>query len=156
MAAVIPDDLVEPGKSRIVLLVMDGLGGLPDPNTGKTELEEAETPNLDALARDGALGLLRPLLPGVTVGSGPGHLGLFGYDPLVWNIGRGVLSALGVGFDLRPGDVAVRLNFATVDAEGRITDRRAGRPSDEENRRLVAKLRAGVQAPAGVQVFFEP
>lgn len=156
MDVVIPDDLVETGKSRIVLLVMDGLGGLPDANTGKTELEEAETPNLDALARDAALGLLQPLLPGVTVGSGPGHLGLFGYDPLKWNIGRGVLSALGVGFDLQPGDVAVRLNFASRDAEGRITDRRAGRPSDAENRRLVEKLRAGVKAPNGVQVFFEP
>ncbi|MBX6364871.1 MAG: 2,3-bisphosphoglycerate-independent phosphoglycerate mutase [Gemmatimonadetes bacterium] len=156
MGVVIPDDLVEKGKSRIVLLVMDGLGGLPDPYTGKTELEEAETPNLDALAANAALGLLRPLLPGVTVGSGPGHLALFGYDPLEWNIGRGVLSALGVGFDLQPGDLAVRLNFASRDAEGRITDRRAGRPSDAENRRLVEKLRAGVRSPEGVQVFFEP
>lgn len=155
MAVTIPDDLVEKGKTRIVMLVMDGLGGLPDPATGKTELETAETPNLDALARKSSLGQILPVGVGVTAGSGPGHLGLFGYDPLVWNIGRGVLSGLGVGFPLEPGDVATRLNFATVDAKGNIVDRRAGRPSDEENRRLVGKLRDKVKPPAGVQVFFE-
>lgn len=156
MNVVIPDDLVESGGGKIVLLVMDGLGGLPDPRTGKTELETADTPNLDALAGNAALGLLRPLLPGVTVGSGPGHLALFGYDPLRWNIGRGVLSALGVGFPLEHGDLAVRLNLASKDDQGRVTDRRAGRPSDAENRRLVQKLRDGVRAPEGVKVFFEP
>ncbi len=155
MAVTIPDDLVEKGKTRIVMLVMDGLGGLPDPATGKTELEAAETPNLDALARRSSLGQILPVGVGVTAGSGPGHLALFGYDPLVWNIGRGVLSGLGVGFELEPGDVATRLNFATVDASGNIVDRRAGRPSDDENRRLVAKLREKVKPPAGVQVFFE-
>ncbi len=156
MRVVIPDDLVEHGESRIVLLVLDGLGGLPEPETGRTELETARTPNLDRLARRSALGLTRPVGRGVTPGSGPGHLALFGYEPTRWLIGRGVLSALGVGFDLREGDVAVRLNFATVDGEGRVVDRRAGRPSDEENRRLVAKLRAGVEAPPGVELFFEP
>jgi 2,3-bisphosphoglycerate-independent phosphoglycerate mutase len=155
MGIVIPDDLVEKGTTKIVMLVMDGLGGLPDPTTGKTELEAAETPNLDALARTASLGQMLPVTQGVTAGSGPGHLALFGYDPLVWNIGRGVLSALGVAFPLEGGDVATRLNFATVDADGMILDRRAGRPSDEENRRLVAKLRAGVKPPAGVEVFFE-
>ena len=155
MAVVFPDDLVEHGESRIVFVVMDGLGGLPDPETGKTELETANTPNLDRLARRSALGLIRPVAAGVAPGSGPGHLALFGYDPVRWVIGRGVLSALGVGFDLREGDVAVRLNFATADAEGRIVDRRAGRPSDEENRRLVEKLRAGVQPPRGIELFFE-
>ena len=155
MAMTIPDDLVEKGKTKIVMLVMDGLGGLPDPDTGKTELETAETPNLDALARKASLGQILPVAVGVTSGSGPGHLALFGYDPLVWNIGRGVLSGLGVAFELEPGDVATRLNFATVDAAGNIVDRRAGRPSDEENRRLVAKLREKVKAPSGVQVFFE-
>lgn len=155
MSVVIPDDLVEAGETRIVFLVMDGLGGLPHPETGLTELETANTPNLDRLARRSALGLLEPVGKGITPGSGPGHLSLFGYEPLRWTIGRGVLSALGVGFDLREGDVAVRLNFATVDEEGRVTDRRAGRPSDEENRRLVAKLRDGVEAPAGVEIFFE-
>jgi 2,3-bisphosphoglycerate-independent phosphoglycerate mutase len=155
MAVVIPDDLVEAAETRIVFLIMDGLGGLPDPETGLTELETARTPNLDRLAGRSALGLLEPVGKGITPGSGPGHLGLFGYEPQRWTIGRGVLSALGVGFDLREGDVAVRLNFATVDEEGRVTDRRAGRPSDEENRRLVAKLREGVQAPPGVELYFE-
>ncbi len=156
MAITIPDDLVERGTTKIVYLVMDGLGGLPDPASGKTELEAAESPNLDALAERAALGLIEPVGPGVTPGSGPGHLALFGYDPIRWNIGRGVLSALGVGFDLRHGDIAVRLNFATLDEDGNIVDRRAGRPSDAENRRLVSRLSEGVEAPEGVEVFFEP
>ena len=155
MSVNIPDDLVEANGGKIVLAVMDGLGGLPDPATGKTELETAATPNLDRIAAASALGLHQPVAPGVTPGSGPGHLALFGYDPLKWNIGRGVLSALGVGFDLKEGDVATRLNFATFDAQGRVTDRRAGRPSDEENKRLVAKLRERVKAPKGAELFFE-
>ncbi len=156
MATTIPDDLVERTGGRIVLVVMDGLGGLPDPQTGLTELEVAVTPNLDRIAHGAALGLHRPAGIGVTPGSGPGHLALFGYDPIKWNIGRGVLSALGVGFDLKHGDVATRLNFATVDQEGRITDRRAGRPSDDENKRLVKKLQDNIQSQGGVQVFFAP
>ena len=154
MKAVFPDDLVEHGESRIVLLVLDGLGGLPAPETGRTELESAYTPNLDRLAKRSAIGLSQPVAPGITPGSGPGHLALFGYDPVRWVIGRGVLSALGVGFDLREGDVAVRLNFATLDEEGRVVDRRAGRPNDEENRRLIEKLRDGVEPPPGVELFF--
>ena len=156
MAVELPDDLVEHGESRIVLVVLDGLGGLPDPESGRTELETASTPNLDRLARASAVGLIEPVAPGISPGSGPGHLALFGYDPVRWNIGRGVLSALGVGFDLREGDVAARLNFATLDAEGRVVDRRAGRPSDADNRRLVERLRAEVPAPEGVELFFEP
>ncbi len=156
MATRFPDDLVIPGRTRIVLMVMDGLGGLPQPETGRTELEAAHTPNLDRIAGRAALGLHVPVDYGVAPGSGPGHLALFGYDPAQHNIGRGVLSALGVGFDLEPGDIAVRLNLATVDGDGNISDRRAGRPPDAENRRLVAKLRAGVTAPAGIEVFFEP
>ncbi len=152
----LPDDLVESGETRIVLCVADGLGGLPSPETGRTELETARTPNLDRLSRRGAVGLSDPVGLGISPGSGPGHLALFGYDPLRWNIGRGVLSALGVDFDLRHGDVAARLNFATLDATGRIVDRRAGRPSDAENRRLVEVLRERVSAPAGVELFFEP
>jgi 2,3-bisphosphoglycerate-independent phosphoglycerate mutase len=155
MSVKLPDDLTETNGGKIVLVVMDGLGGLPDPATGLTELEAAATPNLDRLAAISALGQHVPVAPGVTPGSGPGHLALFGYDPLEWNIGRGVLSALGVGFELKPGDVATRLNFATVDGSGMITDRRAGRPSDEESKRLVAKLRENVAAPGGVQIFFE-
>src|SRR5688572_8366497 len=156
MVTQFPDSLVQDEGGRIVLMVLDGLGGLPDPSSGLTELEAASTPHLDRLARTSALGAHLPVSHGIAPGSGPGHLALFGYDPVQYNIGRGVLSALGVGFDLQHGDVAVRLNFATVDAQGRVTDRRAGRPSDEENRRLVQKLRERVEGPAGVQIFFEP
>jgi 2,3-bisphosphoglycerate-independent phosphoglycerate mutase len=154
-SVVLPDDVVDAGGGRIVLVVMDGLGGLPDPATGRTECETAATPNLDRLSRQGAIGLHQPVAPGITPGSGPGHLALFGYDPIRYNIGRGVLSALGVGFELEHGDVAIRLNFATIDGAGLVTDRRAGRPSDTENKRLVEKLRAGVAAPGGVRIFFE-
>jgi 2,3-bisphosphoglycerate-independent phosphoglycerate mutase len=150
-----PDVLTLPHGGRIVLLVLDGVGGLPDPETGLTELEAADTPNLDRVAKRAALGMQRPVGYGITPGSGPGHLSLFGYDPLRHAIGRGVLSALGVGFAVRPGDIAIRLNFATIDRQGIILDRRAGRPTDEENRRLVTKLQERVQGPGGLQVFFE-
>src|SRR6267378_5396441 len=119
-------ELREPSESKIVLLVADGLGGLPLEPGGKTELETARTPNLDALAREGVCGLSVPVLPGITPGSGPGHLGLFGYDPLHYRIGRGILEALGINFAVGPRDVAIRGNFCTLDAQGRITDRRAG------------------------------
>ena len=155
MDVILPDSVVEPDGGKIVFLVMDGLGGLPHEETGRTELETAATPNLDRLAKVSALGMSTPVAPGISPGSGPGHLGLFGYDPVHFNIGRGVLSALGVDFELRHGDVAARLNFATLDADGNITDRRAGRPSDEENRRLVDKLRENVGQVGGVQVFWE-
>ena len=156
MSERLPDAVVQTADTRIVFVVMDGLGGLPDPSTGKTELETARTPNLDRLARGASLGLGTPVAPGITPGSGPGHLALFGYDPVEFNIGRGVLSALGVDFELRHGDIAARLNFATFDASGNVIDRRAGRPSNEENLRLVAKLRANVKPPTGMELFFEP
>ncbi len=114
-------------NSKIVLLVVDGLGGLAHPDTGKSELETANTPNLDAMARESACGLTTPVLPGVAPGSGPGHLSLFGYDPLKYIIGRGALEALGIDVELRPGDVAARGNFCTVDGSGKLVDRRAGR-----------------------------
>src|SRR5918997_1083736 len=116
-------EIVIPGTSKIVLLVMDGLGGLPNPATGRTELEQADIPHLDALARGGICGLTVPVAPGVTPGSGPGHLALFGYDPVRYDVGRGALSALGIDFPVQPIDVAARMNFATIDADGKVTDR---------------------------------
>jgi 2,3-bisphosphoglycerate-independent phosphoglycerate mutase len=141
-------------SSKIVMLVADGLGGLPLEPGGPTELEAAKTPNLDKLAKKGVLGSMIPIKPGITPGSGPGHLGLFGYDPLKYVIGRGVLEATGVGFGVGPDDVAIRCNFCTLDAQGRITDRRAGRISSEESAPLAITLRQ-ISIP-GVEVFVEP
>ena len=126
--------------SKIVLIVFDGLGGLPDEETGKTELETAHTPYLDRLALNGICGLSDPVSPGITPGSGPGHLALFGYDPLQYTIGRGVMEALGIDFKLQKHDVAARGNFCTIDEKGLITDRRAGRISTEKNAELCALL----------------
>src|SRR5829696_7073891 len=126
--------------SKIVLLVVDGLGGLPMDPSGETELEAANTPNLDSLAARSDLGLSRPVAAGVSPGSGPGHLALFGYDPLEYEVGRGVLSALGIGFELSENDLAARINFATKDEAGKITDRRAGRIPNEEAAPLVDLL----------------
>ena len=138
-------------ESKIVLFVADGLGGLPLLPGGQTELETARTPNLDALAQRGVLGMSIPVLPGIAPGSGPGHLGLFGYDPLKYDIGRGVLEALGIDFALTDRDVAVRGNFCTVDAAGNITDRRAGRIASDIASKLCEKLNA-IRIP-GVEVF---
>ena len=124
---------------RILLVVVDGLGGLADEAHG-TELEEAATPHLDRLAAEGVTGLLEPVGPGITPGSGPGHLALFGYDPLHFVLGRGALGAAGLDVPLHPGDVAARGNLCTIDVDGTIADRRAGRISDEEGRRVVARL----------------
>ncbi len=128
--------LAIPASTKMILFVIDGLGGLPRDEGGLTELEAARTPNLDALAVRSLCGLIQHVGPGITPGSGPGHLGLFGYDPIRYQIGRGVLEALGIGLELTPQDVAARGNFCTVDREGRITDRRAGRISTGECRRL--------------------
>ena len=123
-------EMARPEGKKALLLVMDGLGGYRTTERG-SELTEADTPNLDRLAGEGSLGLHDPVTRGITPGSGAGHLGLFGYDPLAYEIGRGALSAAGIGFELHPGDVAARVNFCTLDAEGNITDRRAGRlPTD--------------------------
>ena len=140
--------------SKIVLYVADGLGGLPLEPGGKTELETANTPNLDALAKRASLGSSIPVLPGITPGSGPGHLGLFGYDPLQYNIGRGVLEALGIDFELGSNDVAIRGNFCTLDDDGLITDRRAGRIASEIGAKLCEKLNA-IEIP-GIEVFVQP
>lgn len=138
-------ELIVPARTKIVLLVMDGLGGLPLEPGGATELEAARTPNLDALAARSALGLSVPLGPGITVESGPGHLALFGYDPLCWRIGRGVLEAVGVDLALGPHDVAARGNFCTVDAAGVVTDRRAGRLPTPASRELSAALETRIE-----------
>ncbi len=147
-------ELRQEGKAKILLVVLDGVGGLPLEPGGPTELEAAKTPNLDRLAEESALGLLTPVYPGLTPGSGPGHLALFGYDPFRYPVGRGALSALGLGVDFRDGDVALRGNFATLSPEGQVLDRRAGRPSTQENRRVVAKLQEAIPRVEDVEVRF--
>ena len=147
-------ELAEKNTTKIVMLVADGLGGLPLEPGGRTELETAATPNLDRLAARGTSGSSVPVLPGITPGSGPGHLGLFGYDPLHFRIGRGALEATGIGFELGPQDVAARGNFCTLDAAGLISDRRAGRIPSEESFRVVERLQ-GVRI-AGVETFVKP
>ncbi|MGH7334146.1 MAG: 2,3-bisphosphoglycerate-independent phosphoglycerate mutase [Candidatus Rokuibacteriota bacterium] len=146
--------LVVANDTKIVLISLDGLGGLPRPETGRSELQTARLPNLSRLASASACGLIRHVAPGITPGSGPGHLGLFGYDPLRYMVGRGVLEALGIEFDLHAGDVAARGNFCTVDGSGLITDRRAGRISTETCIRLAERLGA-IRLP-GVEIFVEP
>lgn len=145
--------LAMPAEGKLVLLVLDGLGGLPDPDTGLTELETARTPHFDALARAGSLGLATSIIPGVTPGSAPAHLSLFGYDAVQHDIGRGVLSAVGAGIELGPNDVACRINFATK-RDGVIVDRRAGRIPTEEGARLCEVLRQ-IELP-GVDIVVEP
>ena len=151
---VLTRDLQVKNKSKIVMLVGDGLGGLPLTPGGKTELETAKTPNLDALAAKGVQGLSIPVKPGIAPGSGPGHLGLFGYDPLKYQIGRGALEATGIGFKMQPGDVAIRCNFCTLDADGNISDRRAGRIATEDSAPIAISLRQ--IKIAGVELFVEP
>ncbi|MFB0557001.1 MAG: phosphoglycerate mutase, partial [Dehalococcoidia bacterium] len=126
--------------SKIVLLIIDGVGGLPHPKTGKTELESAEKPNLDQIAKESICGLINPVSPGITPGSAPGHLAIFGYDPMKYNIGRGIIEALGIDLELNPQDIAARGNFCTIDNRGIITDRRAGRISTEKNAELCQLL----------------
>src|SRR5438552_2551198 len=146
--------LMQPADTRIVLVVMDGLGGYATAERG-SELEEAAKPNLDRLAAEGSVGLVEPVGPGITPGSGPGHLGLFGYDPLEYELGRGALSAAGLEVELKPGDVAARGNLATLDAAGNVADRRAGRIPDDEAAEVVNALVAGVRLD-GATVSFHP
>ncbi|OGO52901.1 MAG: phosphoglycerate mutase [Chloroflexi bacterium RBG_16_68_14] len=146
--------LAVPNDTKILLAVVDGLGGLPHPETGRSELQAANTRHLDRLAAESACGLTIPVAHGVTPGSGPGHLALFGYDPLRYTVGRGVLEGLGIDFDLQPQDVAARGNFCTLDDQGRITDRRAGRIDTEQSAALCQVLRE-IELP-GVRLFVEP
>ncbi|WP_019586515.1 2,3-bisphosphoglycerate-independent phosphoglycerate mutase [Deinococcus apachensis] len=138
--------------SKILMVVLDGVGGLPLTVNGETELATATTPNLDALARDSQLGQVELVGAGITPGSGPGHLSLFGYDPLKYVVGRGALSAVGIGVRLRAGDVAVRGNFASLGKNRIIVDRRAGRPSNEKNAEIVARLREAIPEIDGTPV----
>lgn len=146
--------LVIPGETKIAMLILDGLGGLPREPGGKTELETAHTPNMNTLAKQSALGFSLPIGPGIATGSGPGHLAIFGYDPLEHEIGRGALEALGVDFELGPDDVAARGNFCSVDEEGKLTDRRAGRLPTAESVKLIEMLRA-IRVD-GIDIFIEP
>ena len=152
--------LIQNNGSKILFFVMDGLGGLPlndpkSPFNGKTELEAAFKPNLDRLAQSSACGLHVPVGFGITPGSGPGHLGLFGYDPLEWEIGRGILEALGIGLEVKRTDVAIRCNYATIE-HNVIKDRRAGRPATEKMRKVTERLQKEIPEIDGVKFIFGP
>lgn len=144
-------ELLLKNNKKIVLLVLDGLGGLP--LGGKTELEAAGTPNLDRLAAESACGLHTPVAIGITPGSGPGHLALFGYDPLEYRIGRGILEALGLGMQVSPTDVAIRCNYSTL-KDGIVTDRRAGRIPTEQSAKLTQRLQSEIGEIDGVRITF--
>lgn len=146
--------LQQPAESKVVLCVLDGLGGMARPETERSELEQSDTPNLDRLTETSDVGLTMPVGVGITPGSGPGHLSLFGYDPYRFDIGRGVLEAVGIDFELGPDDVAARGNFCTLDADGNISDRRAGRIASEKSAALVERLRA-IELD-GAELFVEP
>jgi 2,3-bisphosphoglycerate-independent phosphoglycerate mutase len=139
---------------KIIFLVLDGLGGLQNPESGKTELETAQTPNMDRLVNQGNCGLTSPIGPGITPGSAPGHLGLFGYDPVKYRIGRGILEALGIDFNLEPGDIAARGNYCTISPSGMITDRRAGRITTEASTKL-CRLLDGTEIE-GIKIIVRP
>ena len=143
-------------NAKLALVVLDGLGDIATPTQGRlTPLEAAHTPNLNALAKESAQGRMIPVAPGITPGSGPGHLGLFGYDPLEFQVGRGVIEALGLGLELKPGDVCARANFATLDPKGIVRDRRAGRIPTETCEKLCALLAAKVKKLGDTQVFIK-
>jgi 2,3-bisphosphoglycerate-independent phosphoglycerate mutase len=154
MNASLIQKLIIPAQTKIVMLVLDGLGGLPREPGGKTELETAVTPNMDALAERSNLGLTIPVAPGITPGSGPGHLALFGYDPIHYEIGRGAMEALGVDFDLLPDDLAARGNYCTLDPDGVIIDRRAGRIDTSINQDL-SKLLSAIRIESA-EIFIKP
>jgi 2,3-bisphosphoglycerate-independent phosphoglycerate mutase len=140
--------------SRIVFIVLDGLGGVL--GEAPTALQASKHPNLDALASRSALGRHIAVAHGVTGGSGPGHFAIFGYDPLGLDVGRGLLEALGVGVDVRPGDVAIRGNYCTVDDQGILVDRRAGRIPTDQSAALTAMLATAMEQIEGARVEMHP
>src|SRR5436190_23952789 len=143
--------------AKLALVVLDGVGDLATRDQGYlTPLEAARTPNLDALARDSAQGRMIPVAPGITPGSGPGHLGLFGYDPLEFQVGRGVIEALGLGLELQAGDIAARANFCTLDQKGIVTDRRAGRIDTAVCEALCAVLSRQIKQIGDAEVIIKP
>jgi len=148
--------LLTPASSKIVFLVLDGVGGIQVEEKGGTELQVARTPNLDHLAEVSSCGLMEPVSPGITPGSGPSHFALFGYDPFQYNIGRGILEATGIDFPLTERDVVARINFATIDKAGKVVDRRAGRIPTEQNQRICQKLQKGVRLGGGVELLVQP
>ncbi len=150
------DSLVVKNTTKIIFLIMDGLGGLPMGQGDQTELEAAKTPNMDALAEKSVCGLLDPIGYGITPGSGPAHFALFGYDPIKNNIGRGILEAAGIDFPMTERDLLIRINFATIDKKGVIIDRRAGRIDNETNERICRKLQDKIRKISDVEVIFEP
>src|SRR4026208_1478923 len=143
--------------AKLVLVVLDGLGDIATGGPeSSTPLEAAITPNLDAVTQNGAQGRMIPVAPGITPGSGPGHLGLFGYDPIQFQVGRGVIEALGLGIELKPGDVAARANFCTLDAKGIVSDRRAGRSEAEVCEELCDLLAKKIKKIGGCEVIIRP
>jgi len=150
-------ELVEKNDSKILLVVLDGLGDIPSID-GKTPLEAAKTPNLDKLSKNSALGMHIPVMPGITPGSGPGHLSIFGYNPIKYKIGRGILEALGVGLEVTENDICIRANYAKVEEkDGKliVNDRRAGRLSTEENKKLTEKITKEIEEINGVKIFMK-
>ena len=148
-------EIIRKNDNKILMLVMDGLGGLPHPETGLTELETAKTPNLDELAKKSSCGLMTPVATGITPGSGPAHFGLFGYDPIEHQIGRGILECTGIGMELKKEDLAIRGNFATIDGERTVLDRRAGRIPTEENERLVRAISENITEIQGIKIIIK-
>jgi 2,3-bisphosphoglycerate-independent phosphoglycerate mutase len=149
--------LTLPTKAKLALVVLDGVGDLATKDSGfLTPLEAAKTPNMDQLSRESIQGRMTPVAPGITPGSGPGHLALFGYDPIDTQVGRGVIEALGLGLELKSGDVAARANFCSLDAEGLVTDRRAGRIETEECERLCAMLSSKIKKVSDAEVIIQP
>jgi 2,3-bisphosphoglycerate-independent phosphoglycerate mutase len=148
-------NLIVKNNNKIILMVLDGVAGIPN-KLGKTEIETAYAPNFDLITRDSITGIADPVSMGITPGSGPGHLSIFGYDPIKYMIGRGILAALGIGFPLKQGDIAVRGNFATLDSADKILDRRAGRIPTEHCKKLTEMIQNKIKKIQDTEIFIKP